>query len=461
MRRRGAIWNSFKSSSFLTPLFAVLYFSPPASYAAPTGDWLDYFDNNKAVMLLIEPEDGSIIRANRAAVDFYGYSRSQLESITIQQINTFTSDQVKEERLRAAREHRNFFIFRHRLADDSIRRVEVFSNPIAYRGRTVLWSTIHDVSNARLVQETLEHYGRELENQVDQRTTQLRNLQWFLLILVILQFLVIAALLRSRAIRRKVEQALKDLNSDLEIRIGQAIREIREKETIIHEHARRKARDELLIDLAHHWRQPLNTAALEVQNILDLLEGIRNPKKVQELVDIVVQELTELSQTISRLTHFYEKEAGIGIDIREGLEKTRMLSLPTLRARGVEILGEIDRDCTILAEAIEWVDLFSVFFINSREARDRNGGGAVTLKVQAHRAAFGSEILVEDNAGGIDPAFLPEKIFEAYSTTHARNRDRGLGLFMVHSIVTYRWGGTIQAQNIEGGARFTIRIPDE
>ncbi|MCB0184373.1 MAG: PAS domain-containing protein, partial [Caldilineaceae bacterium] len=92
-------------------------------------------------MLLIEPEDGSIIRANRAAVDFYGYSRSQLESITIQQINTFTSDQVKEERLRAAREHRNFFIFRHRLADDSIRRVEVFSNPIAYRGRTVLWST--------------------------------------------------------------------------------------------------------------------------------------------------------------------------------------------------------------------------------------------------------------------------------------------------------------------------------
>lgn len=461
MSRRSAVWNSFNFSALLITFFAVFILCAPHVQASPSDKWLAFFDNNGAAMLLIDPEDGRILRSNRAAVAFYGYSKAELESKSIQEINTFTEDQVKEERLQAAREHRNYFIFRHKLADDSIRRVEVFSNPIGFQGRTVLWSTIHDVSNTRLVQETLDHYSRELEEQVDRRTRQLRYLQWFLLVLVILQFLVIAALLHSRAKRRKADQALKDLNADLEARIAKAIQEIREKETIIHEHAKRKARDELLIDLAHHWRQPINTAALEVQNILDLMDGNRQPEKVEELVNIVVHELTDLSRTISHLTHFYEKDAGSRIDIRDGLEKTRMISLPALRARGVEIVGEIASDCSILAEAIEWVDFFSVFFINSREAGDRNGRGAVTLTIRAHRVAFGAEIVIEDNAGGIDPAMLPDRIFEAFSTTHSRSRDRGLGLFTVHSIVTYRWGGTIQAQNIEGGARFTIRIPDE
>ena len=264
------------------PLLALL-FLPRALLAQPDPSLVSLFENSGVVMLLIEPESGAIIRANSSAARFYGHSQQELQSMAIQDINTFTPEQVKKERLRAARENRNFFIFRHRLSDGRVKRVEVYSHPIVYRGRQVLFSIIHDVSDERFMQETVEHYNRQLEGQVDERTEELRTYQYFLIALAILQFLVIAALVYTRARRKKAERALEKLNQELEKRIRIAVESIREKESIIHEREKRRARDDLLIDLAHQWRQPLNAAALEVQNIGDLLEGAPGAAKIEEL----------------------------------------------------------------------------------------------------------------------------------------------------------------------------------
>ena len=151
------------------PLLALL-FLPRALLAQPDPSLVSLFENSGVVMLLIEPESGAIIRANSSAARFYGHSQQELQSMAIQDINTFTPEQVKKERLRAARENRNFFIFRHRLSDGRVKRVEVYSHPIVYRGRQVLFSIIHDVSDERFMQETVEHYNRQLEGQVDERT---------------------------------------------------------------------------------------------------------------------------------------------------------------------------------------------------------------------------------------------------------------------------------------------------
>lgn len=78
-----------------------------------------------SVIMLIDPDSGRILDANRAAADFYGYDRAALRRMTIQDINVFDPDEVAEERRRAATEKRNHFIFPHRLADGRVRTVEV------------------------------------------------------------------------------------------------------------------------------------------------------------------------------------------------------------------------------------------------------------------------------------------------------------------------------------------------
>ena len=66
------------------------------------------------------------------------------------------------------------------------------------------------------------------------------------------------------------------------------------------------------------------------------------------------------------------------------------------------------------------------------------------------------EILIDDSGPGVPPE-IRERIFEPFFTTKAEGS--GLGLPIVHAIVTQH-GGTITVEDApEGGARFALRVP--
>ncbi|MDZ7370538.1 MAG: PAS domain S-box protein [candidate division KSB1 bacterium] len=113
------------------------------------------FEQHGAVMLLIDPKDGRIVDANLAAEKFYGRSRDELKQMFIQQINTLPQEEVKAEMERARMAQKNFFQFKHRLADGSIRDVEVYSSKITIRGKEYLYSIIHDVTERCKAEQAL------------------------------------------------------------------------------------------------------------------------------------------------------------------------------------------------------------------------------------------------------------------------------------------------------------------
>ncbi len=131
------------------------------------------FAHHDAVMLLVEPESGAIVDVNEAAARFYGYSRTQLCAMHITDINTLPPEQVAAERQRAKREKRNVFLFPHRLANGDIRTVEVHSSPVEVRGRLLLFSIVHDVTDRKRAEEGLHRHQEHLEELVRERTYQL------------------------------------------------------------------------------------------------------------------------------------------------------------------------------------------------------------------------------------------------------------------------------------------------
>lgn len=104
------------------------------------------FERNNAAMLLIDPQSGGIIDVNSAACSFYGWSHDELCQMNISSINQLSATEVEAERQLAAKELRNYFVFPHRLADGSVRTVEVHTTPIEVGGRQLLISIIHDIS---------------------------------------------------------------------------------------------------------------------------------------------------------------------------------------------------------------------------------------------------------------------------------------------------------------------------
>ena len=113
------------------------------------------FEINHAAMLLIDPESASIIDANPAACDYYGWSREELKKRRIYEINTLTSEEVTAEMQLARSERRNHFFFKHRLADGTIRDVEVYSGPLTLKGKAMLYSIVHDITERKRTEEAL------------------------------------------------------------------------------------------------------------------------------------------------------------------------------------------------------------------------------------------------------------------------------------------------------------------
>jgi PAS domain S-box-containing protein len=114
------------------------------------------FENHHAVMLLINPENGKIIRANKGAQKYYGYSAEEFERLFIYEINKLSKEEITAEMARARTENRNFFNFPHRLANGEIRDVEVHSSPIPFKGKELLFSIIHDITERKRAEEGLK-----------------------------------------------------------------------------------------------------------------------------------------------------------------------------------------------------------------------------------------------------------------------------------------------------------------
>ncbi len=98
------------------------------------------FEVNTAVKLMIDPQNGTIIDANSAALAFYGLSRDVLLGQSVKQIEVnATSD------LHLSEQGAHLFS-QHRQANGNIRDVEIYAGPAQVGEQTYIYAIIHDVT---------------------------------------------------------------------------------------------------------------------------------------------------------------------------------------------------------------------------------------------------------------------------------------------------------------------------
>ena len=104
------------------------------------------FHQNNSVLMLFDPKNGKIYDANNKAVEFYGYSREELLSMRVHDINTLPENKIDEEIQKAVKQEKNHFVFSHRLASGKIRDVEIYPGLITIHGKKLLYTTTHDIT---------------------------------------------------------------------------------------------------------------------------------------------------------------------------------------------------------------------------------------------------------------------------------------------------------------------------
>ncbi len=117
-------------------------------------DWLaeseerhrSLFENSGVVMALLDAETLRVVAANPAAAAFYGYPQSELIGMPATQFSQRSQEELSVI-IRAAEQSPKRVRGPHRLADGSIRTVEVCVSPLLVRRRRLVFIIVMDVSD--------------------------------------------------------------------------------------------------------------------------------------------------------------------------------------------------------------------------------------------------------------------------------------------------------------------------
>jgi PAS domain S-box-containing protein len=117
--------------------------------------YISLYENNHFAMLQIDPGTARIVDANVAACAFYGYSRTELSGMKISEIWLLPEGRPSEALESAESTQGTHSHGKHRIAGGEIRDVEIYTGPITVRGRRLLYSIVHDVTDRKREREAL------------------------------------------------------------------------------------------------------------------------------------------------------------------------------------------------------------------------------------------------------------------------------------------------------------------
>jgi len=271
---------------------------------------------------------------------------------------------------------------------------------------------------------------------------------------------VTAAKSAEKALRES-EQRYRQLSATLEQRVKQAVEELNQKNRLLIVQSRQAIMGEMISNIAHQWRQPLNTLGLLAQ---ELPVMCRLGKISSDYIDSSVKRTMELinymSKTIDDFRFFFRPaREKMPFRVLDVIEKTMSLLQGSFEAVNIKILMEQPDDLTIYGYPNEFSQVLLNILINAKDAFLSRGTPQPLVTVGLHRQDGKAVLTITDNAGGIREEIL-DKIFEPYFTTKGPEQGTGVGLFMCKTIIEKNMNGTLSACNVEDGAQFRVEMPE-
>lgn len=267
--------------------------------------------------------------------------------------------------------------------------------------------------------------------------------------------------------QKKIEEDLRErqeqievINDSLESRIQQEVEKNREKDQMMYQQSRLASMGEMIGNIAHQWRQPLNIMALVMQDIyISGQLGNLTSEKIEASYEKSNNLLQYMSQTIDDFRNFFQhggKETEFSVN--EALESVYSLVSTNLSYNHIQCLIKVKQDSLVQGGLNEFKQVLINILNNAQEAIQSNGSLKKEINILITRENDNALISVKDDGGGIVEDVLG-KIFDPYFTTKNQTQGTGLGLYMSKQIIENSMCGSLNARNIKNGAEFIISIP--
>lgn len=266
--------------------------------------------------------------------------------------------------------------------------------------------------------------------------------------------------LEMRVLERteKLTRALKELRTETEERIH-AVEELRKRERLLIQQSRLAAMGEMLGNISHQWRQPLNVLGLKLQELrLSYKHGKFSEEILYDNIAKSMEIIQHMSQTINVFQDYLKpnkEKSRFSVD--QVIAKTVSLIEENFKKQNVRIETISTGDPQVHGFSNEYSQVLLNLLMNARDALVERGVTDAQVTVRSWVEPGKSVTTVTDNAGGIKEEIL-DKIFDAYFTTKELGKGTGVGLFMSKNIIEQNMGGSLSVRNVNGGAEFKIEV---
>lgn len=404
------------------------------------------FENAVEGIFQTSPE-GKFISCNPATAAILGYETPEEVIASISDIGhqIYVSPQRRQELLALMRKREDVKNFEVEFygKDGNRRWMRLSTRPFFSESGDLLHidGIFQDITERKWAEEALQQLNDELEKRVAERTDELEK------------------------IRTELEMQNEELHKtyhELEMETADRIRameKLRERDQMMIQQNRMAAMGEMLGNIAHQWRQPLNVLGLKVQELgLSYECGAFSKELLDANIDEAMEIVSHLSQTIDDFRDFSmpDREKSL-FYVDQAVAKTVSMIEESFREQHIVVDVETVGGLQVNGYPNEYSQVLLNILMNARDALMERRSADARITVRSWPEVGRAVVTITDNAGGIKEEILGN-VFDAYFTTKSLGKGTGVGLFMSKKIIESNMGGRLSVRNVEGGAEFRIEV---
>lgn len=248
------------------------------------------------------------------------------------------------------------------------------------------------------------------------------------------------------------------------------ISDIKRKENLLAEQSKLAAMGEMIGNIAHQWRQPLNIISITASSAKLKKEiGLLSDKVLIDALNLISNTTEHLSNTIDVFKDFLKEDKEKSLfNLTQNIQKNLSLIESILNKNQIKIHLDLDDEIYLYNFSNEFSQALINILNNANDAINSKLmlNELRIIKIASKQINNSIEITIQDNAGGINQDII-DKIFEPYFTTKHQFQGTGLGLYMTHKIINMSMKGKISVSNNQfifanksyKGALFKIVLP--
>lgn len=429
------------------------------------------FNESFDAMMILDLSTQKFIMFNKKTLEIYNYSEEEFKQITPKELTLeFVSDEKMKEKQKTILDRGwDKFTTKHKTKDGKAIDVLIKSKKIELiKDVPLLYITIHNLEKEKELEkefETIFNNTKDGIATIDFEGKLLKFNNSFKLLseynyneLINLSFLDLI----PHSNKRKIKEAIKEVIKNNFIENFETIYLTKNNKSIViymtmnlmpnqkqillivknftfiklkELEKRFESLNQLVSNIGHQWRQPLNHISIIASNIkLQEELGVYDNSNLSKDMDKIVDISNELSTTINDFDleniNNYDKE----YYLRDLINEIITILQKDLLENNIEVISQLNNEAKIYVDKNKFIQAIINILHNSIESFNKNKIVNRVIFIKLKQIDNDTQLEIKDNAGGIEESIL-SKIFEPYFTTNHQSQGKGLGLTNTYKII--------------------------